>query len=107
MKRGDVVIAGERGSFAGKPRPWLVLQADDFLDDPFSVTVAMISSTAEAALFRIPVLPSSANGLDEASLILADKIVTLRAMSVIRVAGSIDRLSMTQVENAVRMWLDL
>lgn len=107
MKRGDVVIAGERGSFAGKPRPWLVLQADDFLDDPFSITVAMISTMADAALFRVSISPNATNGLEEASFVLADKIITLRATLVSRIAGSIDRSCMIQVENAVRMWLDL
>lgn len=107
MKRGDVVIAGERGSFAGKPRSWLVLQADDFLDEPSSITVAMISSTADPAMFRVSVLPTATNGLEETSFVLADKIVTLRATSIVRIAGSIDRSAMIQVENAVRMWLDL
>lgn len=67
----------------------------------------MISSTSDAALFRVSVLPTPANGLEEASFVLADKIVTLRATSVVRIAGSVDRSAMIQVENAVRMWLDL
>lgn len=107
MKRGSVVIAAERGSYAGKPRPWLVVQNGEMLDDPASVTVCAISSEAMGASFRVAVQPSPANGLNQPSLILADKILTLRFESIDRVAGEMDDATMRLVDAELRFWLDL
>ncbi|HEX7709737.1 MAG TPA: type II toxin-antitoxin system PemK/MazF family toxin [Sphingomonadaceae bacterium] len=107
MKRGSVVIAAERGSFAGKPCPWLVVQNSDLLDDPVSITVCAISSDAVEASFRVAVAPTPANGLDRPSLVLIDKITTLRRESIDQVAGEIDTAIMRRVDAEIRFWLDL
>lgn len=107
MRRGDVIIAAEKGSFAGKPRPWVVVQNRLFLDEPSSVTVCAVSASGGNAVFRIPAGPDAVSGLQEASLILADKIVTLRISAVEQVAGSIDDVTMARVDEAIRYWLDL
>jgi mRNA interferase MazF len=101
------VIAAERGSCAGKPRPWLVVQNGEMLDDPASVTVCAISGEAMAASFRVAVNPSPANGLDKPSLILADKLLTLRSQSIDGVVGELDDATMRQVDAELRFWLDL
>jgi mRNA interferase MazF len=107
VKRGSVVIAAERGSFTGKPRPWLVVQNSDMLEEPASITVCAISSEAVEASFRVPLKPTAANGLDRPSLVLADKITTLRAESIVRVAGEIDSAIMRRIDTEMRFWLDL
>lgn len=107
MKRGSVVIAAERGSYAGKPRPWLIIQNPEMLDSASSITVCAISADAMAASFRVPVEPSAANGLDKPSLVLVDKIITLRAESIDRILGEIEESAMRQVDAELRFWLDL
>ena len=107
MKRGSVVIAAERGSYAGKPRPWLVIQNAEMLENASSITVCAISADAMDASFRVPLEPSAANGLDKPSLALVDKIVTLRAESIVRVAGEVEDAPMRRIDAELRFWLDL
>ena len=60
--RGDVVTIAMQGDFR-KPRPALVIQADQF-NEHASVTVLPVTSTLVAApLLRITVQPSTGNGL--------------------------------------------
>ena len=54
MKRGDLVTVALPGDF-GKPRPALVIQADQF-NDAATTTVLLISSTlVDAPLIRVPI----------------------------------------------------
>jgi mRNA interferase MazF len=50
MKRGDLVTVAVQGDF-GKPRPALIIQADQFGDHP-SVTVLLITSSLVEAMSR-------------------------------------------------------
>ncbi len=62
MRRGDFVTVAIQGDF-GKPRPALVIQANQF-GEHTSVTVLPITSTLVAApLLRVTVQPSAENGL--------------------------------------------
>lgn len=107
MKRGSVVIAAERGSYAGKPRPWLVIQNSEMLENATSVTVCAISADAMEASFRVAVDPTEANGLDKQSRVLVDKVITLRAESIDRILGEIEETAMHRVDTELRFWLDL
>ena len=107
MQRGDIVIASEKGPYAGKPRPWLVLQNSAFLDRPSSITVCMITSDAMPSAFRIAVMPDDRNNLLDASVVLLDKILTIRDVAVDTVIGSLDDGAMTRVDDAARLWLNL
>jgi mRNA interferase MazF len=107
LKRGSVVIAAERGGNHGKSRPWLVIQNAEMLEDASSITACAISSDAMEASFRVAVAPSADNGLDKPSLVLVDKIVTLRAESIVHVAGGIGQEVMRRVDEELRFWLDI
>ncbi len=102
-----IVIAAERGSYAGKPRPWLIVQNDAFLDDPASITVCAISSDEPNSSFRVVVSPTPENGLTHLSNVLIDKIVTIRASAIDKIAGQIGAASMKRVDSELRLWLDL
>jgi mRNA-degrading endonuclease toxin of MazEF toxin-antitoxin module len=67
----------------------------------------MISAGSDPAYFRIAVAPSSENGLLEASTILADKILTLRARSIDSVVGQLEPGALARVDDALRLWLDV
>ena len=57
MKRGDLVTVAMPGDF-GKPRPVLVIQADQFAETG-TVTVVLLSGTlVDAPLIRLTVQPT-------------------------------------------------
>jgi len=107
VHRGDVVLVVASGDY-GKPRPAVVVQSDLFNETHASLTVCPVtSSLVDAPLFRVPVKPSRANGLDRQSQIMVDKIQTLRRDRVRERVGSIGPSLMTGVEAALRLWLRL
>ena len=78
MKRGDFVTIAMQGDF-GKPRPALVIQADQFNETHASVTVLLVSSEIIAApLFRITINPDERNGLRKPSQVMVDKAMTVK-----------------------------
>ena len=77
MTRGDFVKVALQGDF-GKPRPALVVQANQF-DETATVTVLLVTSTiADIPLLRITVAPTLENGLQKLSQIMIDKVMTLK-----------------------------
>ena len=105
-KRGDVVAVAGAG-YAGKPRPCVVLQADEF-DATDSVTVCLLSSVdASAPLMRIPITPSSENGLPKPTSAMADKVMTVRREHLGRRIGVLADADMTAIGRAIIVFLKL
>ncbi len=108
MKRGDLIIAAEKGRLSGKPRPWLVVQSDAFNETHGTLSVCMVSSTANnQSLFRVPLTPDAKNGLQEESQVMADVLLTIACRSIDRTIGHVDEQTMYAVDEALRRWLDL
>ncbi len=106
MKRGDLVTAALRGD-QGKPRPALVIQADQF-DDLASVTILPLTSTLiEAPLLRVKVAPSQLNGLAKPSQIMIDKPQTPARQQLGPVIGSLDEAAMRAINRALAVFLGL
>lgn len=104
---GDVVTCALPGDY-GKPRPAVVLQSDLFNATHASVTLCPVTShAAEAALFRIALKPSVANGLKTESQAMADKITTLRRGRIGAIIGRLEPDDMARVEAAAMCWLGL
>jgi mRNA interferase MazF len=82
VRRGEIYTAAARGPYTGKPRPVLIVQ-DDRFDATASVTVCpFTTSRVEAPLLRLPIDPSEANGLDQPSQIMVDKVTTVPRSSL-------------------------
>jgi mRNA interferase MazF len=62
LRRGDLVTVALQGGY-GKPRPALVVQADQFAELGSVVILPITSTLVDAPLLRLPVEPSSDNGL--------------------------------------------
>lgn len=108
MRRGDVVIAAERGRLGGKPRPWLVVQSDAFNPTHATLTLCMISASADQeGLFRIRVEPNPKNGLEQPSIVMIDVILSVVRRSIDKVVGQLDEEGMMRVDEALLHWLDL
>ena len=106
MTRGDLVTITLQGDF-GKPRPALVIQAEQFDEHP-SVTVLPVTSTLVAApLLRITVQPGSGNGLQKPSQVMVDKAVTVRRDKLGQAFGRIDGDVMVEVERCLAVFLGI
>lgn len=104
--RGDLVTIALPGD-SGKPRPALVIQADQF-DEHVTVTVLPITSTLVAApLFRVKVRPSAENGLLKPSQVMVDKAMTVKRDKIGPTFGRIDADAMLEVERCLAVFLGI
>ena len=106
MKRGDVVTVAVQGDF-GKPRPALVIQADQFGSHP-SVTVLLItSSLVDAPMLRATVQPGGTSGVERPSQVMIDKAMTVRSDKLGLVVGSLPDDVMIEVERRLAIFLGI
>lgn len=106
MMRGDFVTIALQGDF-GKPRPALVIQADQFSEHP-SVTVLPVTSTLLAApLLRITVNPGAESGLQKPSQVMIDKPMAVKRDKVGPAIGRIDADTMIEVERSLAVFLGI
>ncbi len=106
-QRGDVVICVLSGDY-GKPRPAVVVQSDLFNPTHASITVCPITTyVMDAPLFRLPIKPSSENGLRSSSQIMVDKISTLKVEKVRQKVGSLNIEQIAELNKALKLWLDI
>ena len=106
MRRGDFVTITMQGDF-GKPRPALVIQADQF-GEHATITVLPATSTLVAApLFRITVQPNADNGLQKPSQVMVDKAMTVKRDKVGQAFGRIDGDTMVEVERCLAVFLGI
>ena len=107
MKRGDVVIVSAPGDF-GKPRPAVIIQSDAFNETHDSITVCLLTTTIIAApIFRLDVQPSPQNGIQRASQIMIDKMLTVRRAKLGEPIGMLDDDTMLRVNRSIAVWLGL
>lgn len=106
MMRGDFVTIAIQGDF-GKPRPALVIQANQF-NEHASITVLPVTSTLVAApLLRVTVKPSTENGLLKSSQVMVDKAMTVRRDKVGQAFGRIDTDMLVEVERCLAVFLGI
>lgn len=106
MTRGDFVTIAMQGDF-GKPRPALVIQANQFSEHA-SVTVLPVTSTLVAApLLRVTVQPGAENGLQKPSQVMVDKVMTVKRDKVGQALGRIDANVLVEVERCLAVFLGI
>jgi mRNA interferase MazF len=111
-KRGDVVLVlfPHSDLRTAKPRPALIVQADDLQTSLPQVIVAMITSKLARADHpsRVTVRRSTwegqRSGLLADSVVMTDNLATITGMAVDRVIGN---LSMAEIDVALRYTLAL
>ncbi|MGH8736085.1 MAG: type II toxin-antitoxin system PemK/MazF family toxin [Burkholderiales bacterium] len=109
LRRGDIVYVAVKGPYTSKPRPVVIVQAPATLALMESVTVCPITSVEiDATFVRVPIAEGERSGLDRASWIMADKIVTVpRSALRLPAVGKLDARELSDLEEALRNWLDL
>lgn len=106
MKRGDLVTIALSGDF-GKPRPALVIQADQF-DRTGTVTVLLLSGTpVDAPLIRVTIEPTAANGLRKPSQVMIDKAMSVKRDRIGTVIGCADAETMLAVTRSLAVFLGI
>lgn len=106
LKRGDIVIVAPPGEF-GKPRPALIVQGDLALPSA-TITYLLITSALEREpSIRIPIEPTSQNGLLKSSEIMVDIVQTSTRSRFREVVGHIDAATLRVVDNALLVFLGL
>ncbi len=106
MTRGDFVTIAMQGDF-GKPRPALVIQANQFSEHA-SVTILPLTSTLVAApLLRVTVQPDAQNGLRKPSQVMLDKTMTVKRDKVGPAFGRINAETMLEIERCLAVFLGI
>lgn len=104
--RGDLVTIALAGDF-GKPRPALVIQANQF-DEHTTVTVLLISGTlVEAPFLRVSVVPDASNGLQKKSQVMIDKAMTIKREKIGPAFGSVDPHTLLEVDRCLAVFLGI
>lgn len=104
MRRGDLVTVAMPGDF-GKPRPALVIQADQF-SATASLTVLLITtSLVDAPLIRLTLDPTPENGLRKISQVMIDKVMTVRREKLGSPFGRLDNNTMVAINRGLALFL--
>ena len=107
MKRGEIWTVAGGGGYAGKPRPAVIVQANEF-EHTASITVVLFTSNeADAPLYRILVEPSVDNGLAMASRMMADKTMTLPREQLGDRIGKLGNTDVIRLNRAIIVFLGL
>lgn len=106
MTRGDIAIVayGE----LGRPRPVVIVQANELGDATMTIVACPITSELTGKLPIRPIVePDEKNALRVRSQIMADRILAVPRERVRQVIGSIDRQSQDHLDRALLLVLGL
>jgi len=104
--RGDLVTVAMQGDF-GKPRPALVIQADQFNEHATVTVLPLTSALVAAPLLRITIEPSTENGLQKPLQVMLDKAVTVKRDKIGAAFGRIDANAMVEVDRCLAVFLGI
>jgi mRNA interferase MazF len=107
VTRGDVIITSGGPDYLGKPRPAVVVQAIA-LDSLSSITVCPTTTQAGGdEAIRLPVEPSSTNGLLRRSWLMVDKLSTLPRTKIGRSVGRLTEADLRLLDQRLALFLGL
>lgn len=107
MKRGQIWTVSGGGEYAGKPRPAVIVQDDEFAATA-SVTICVFTTNpVEAPLFRIRIEPDEGNRLRASSSLMVDKITTVSREKLGSQIGMLSDADMIRLNQAMLVFLGL
>jgi mRNA interferase MazF len=96
-----MVTAAFQGDL-GKPRPAVIIQADNYIEHHITLLLCPLSTfLSDASDFRPTIEPSETNGLKERSQAMADKMTHLKKTAIRQVIGHLNEDEMTMLELAI------
>jgi len=106
IKRGDIVLATHAD--LGKPRPAVIVQADEFNQNALTVLVCPLTSDVVERLPLRPIVAAEpGTGLHERSQIMTDKMLALRRDRIRGSIGAIDAAAREELDRALLIILGL
>jgi mRNA interferase MazF len=106
LRRGDIVIAAQ--GELGRPRPVVVVQADELGETTTTVLACPITSVLTQHLpVRPTVQPETSNGLQLVSQVMTDKLLPVRRDRISRTIGALDSKSIERLDRALLLILGL
>jgi mRNA interferase MazF len=107
VTRGEIYTAAARGPYTAKPRPVVILQ-DDRFDATASITVCPFTTNpVEAPLLRLSIEPSEANGLEQPSQLMVDKVTTVPRSSLGKSLGKLRDEELVALNRSLIVFLGL
>jgi mRNA interferase MazF len=108
VRRGDVVLVALAGDY-GKPRPAVIVQSDLLNSEaPSSYIVCPLTTTLTGQFeIRVPVEPSSTNGLRARSEIMIEKVSAASVQRLRDVIGRLDASTIRSVDRALLLVLGI
>ena len=105
MRRGEVWTAAGGAAYAGKPRPYIVVQDEVYLETDSIVVCPLTTEQVVTAFLRPPVDPEPGNGLEAKSRVMVDKIGAIPRVRMGKRLGKITAEQMRAVEEALGTFL--
>ncbi len=101
MRRGELRTAATGHGFGSKPRPVLILQAEEYRDSGLILTAGITGQLALGSRLRPRLLPTPGNGLRKESDVMVDLILPVPHDKFDKLIGMLDAADMIRVENAL------
>ena len=92
MKRGELWTAAASADYASKPRPVVIVQADQFVETESLTVAGLTSEPIAGSWFRPMIEPTPENGLRSVSQVMIDKILTIPRRNVRDHVGQLTRI---------------
>lgn len=105
MRRGEIWTAAGKGTYGSKPRPVLIIQADEMPTVDSLTILPLTSDETDAPLIRVPV-PEDL-GLSKSSRIMIDKIQTIRRTDLGERIGALPHDALLRVERSLLVFLGI
>ena len=105
MKRGEIWTVAGGAAYVGKPRPAVIVQDDRFDDNDSIVVCPLTTDPTAAPIFRLPLQPSTRNGLKAPCRIMVDKVTAVPRSRLGRVVGSLASEDMKALNRAIFVFL--
>jgi mRNA interferase MazF len=107
VRRGEIWTVAGGADYAGKPRPAVIVQDDDF-DATSSITIcAFTTDPTEAPLLRIRVEPDERNGLRSECSLMVDKLTTVPKQKLGSRIGHLADKDILRLNRAILVFLGL
>ena len=100
------MLAAASGDY-GKPRPFVIVQADDTIELSDSLLLCPITSHVTEAKLRIRLEPGSQTGLRAPSELMVEKLMALPKSKVRTVIGALSQQERTALSASLMLVLDL
>lgn len=95
------------GPYAGKPRPAVIVQSDEFQEIGSVAVCLLTGEQVEMPLLRLRLEPDAGNNLAHVSWIMVDKIVTVRRNQIGRCFGKLADEEIVRLDRALTVFLGL